>query len=470
MNKSHSLGSAKILTLLWKFSIPAIIGMLVNALYNVIDRIFIGQGVGKTALAGLAITFPISTVIMAFGMLVGIGAATLVSIKLGEKNKYEAEQILGTAVFLDIVISISIGILGIIFINPILKIFGASSQSLPYAREYIIIILAGAVFQNIGFGINNIIRSEGNPKVAMRTMIVGGLLNMILDPIFIFEHIKIGIISFNGLGLGIKGAAIATVISQTVNTILVMHYFLSQDSGSTLKLKKSSLKFSKKILLQIFSIGLSPFSMQIAASAVSAFYNKGLLKYGGDIAVAAMGIITSISMIIFMPIFGINQGVQPILGYNYGSKSYRRVKEALKLAIFSGIFIAFFGFIAVEFFPELLISLFSKNDPDLINLGAHGLRIDLMFLPIIGYQIVASNYFQAIGKAKISIFLSFLRQVIVLIPIIIILPKFLKLNGLWLSQPIADITAALITGYFLYKDIKELNGLEIYEKNKKALE
>jgi Na+-driven multidrug efflux pump len=238
-------------------------------------------------------------------------------------------------------------------------------------------------------------------------MIVGGLLNMILDPIFIFEHIKIGIISFNGLGLGIKGAAIATVISQTVNTILVMHYFLSQDSGSTLKLKKSSLKFSKKILLQIFSIGLSPFSMQIAASAVSAFYNKGLLKYGGDIAVAAMGIITSISMIIFMPIFGINQGVQPILGYNYGSKSYRRVKEALKLAIFSGIFIAFFGFIAVEFFPELLISLFSKNDPDLINLGAHGLRIDLMFLPIIGYQIVASNYFQAIGKAKYQFFLAF---------------------------------------------------------------
>ncbi|WMJ79142.1 MATE family efflux transporter [Clostridium sp. MB40-C1] len=449
MSKSNELGSTKISTLLWKFSIPAIVGMLVNALYNIVDRIFIGQGVGQTALAGLAITLPISTTIMAFGMLVGIGASTLISIKLGENNKKVAENILGTAVVLDILISGIVCVVGIIFINPILKTFGASSASLPYAKEYILIILAGAIFQNIGFGINNIIRSEGNPKIAMQTMIVGGLLNMILDPIFIFVF-----------KMGIKGAAIATVISETVNTILVIYYFTNKNSGSILKIRKSCLNLNFKTCIDIFSIGLSPFSMQLAASVVTVLYNKGLYTYGGDIAVAAMGIISSISMIIFMPIFGINQGVQPILGYNYGAKSYKRVKKAMQLAIISGITIASIGYIAVEFFPELLISLFSKNDMDLIKLTSRGLRIDLLVLPVVGYQIVSSNYFQAIGKAKISIFLSFLRQVIILIPIIIVLPKFLKLDGLWLSQPIADVAAALITGYFLYKDIKELNYLE----------
>ncbi|MCY6959106.1 MATE family efflux transporter [Clostridium brassicae] len=449
MSKSNELGNTKISTLLWKFSIPAIVGMMVNALYNIVDRIFIGQGVGQTALAGLAITLPISTTIMAFGMLVGIGASTLISIKLGENNKKAAENILGTAVILDILISGIVCVIGIIFINPILKTFGASTESLPYAKEYILIILAGAIFQNIGFGINNIIRSEGNPRTAMRTMIVGGLLNMVLDPIFIFVF-----------KMGIQGAAIATVISETVNTVLVIYYFTNKNSGSILKIKKSCLNLNFKTCIDIFSIGLSPFSMQIAASIVTVLYNKGLYTYGGDIAVAAMGIISSISMIIFMPIFGINQGVQPILGYNYGAKSYKRVKKAMQLAIISGVTIASIGYVVVELFPELLISLFSKNDMDLIKLTSRGLRIDLLVLPIVGYQIVSSNYFQAIGKAKISIFLSFLRQVIILIPIIIILPKFLKLDGLWLSQPIADIAAALITGYFLYKDIKELNYLE----------
>ncbi|MCY6485135.1 MATE family efflux transporter [Clostridium aestuarii] len=460
MDKSKELGTGKISSLLWKFSIPAIIGMMVNALYNIIDRIFIGQGVGSDAIAGLAITLPISTIIMAFGMLVGIGACTLVSIKLGEKKHKEAEQILGAAVLLDIIISGAVGILGVIFIKPILITFGASNVTFPYAKEYIIIILAGAVVQNIGFGINNIIRSEGNPKIAMRTMLVGGFLNIILDPLFIFDF---------GLGLGIKGAAIATVISETVNTILVMYYFINKNSGSILKLKKSTVKLNIQISAKIFAIGLSPFSMQIASSAVTALYNRGLYKYGGDIAVAAMGIIVSISLFVFMPIFGINQGVQPILGYNYGAKSYARVKDALKLAIYAGVGIGTIGFIAVEFFPEILISLFSRNNPELINLGARGLKIDLMFLPIIGYQIVASNYFQAIGKAKISIFLSFLRQVIVLIPIIIILPRYLHLDGLWFSQPIADIIAVFITGYFLYKDIKQLNNLQMSQETKKEL-
>lgn len=458
-DKSKQLETESIGKLLFKFSLPAIIGMIVNALYNIVDRMYIGhipQGIGAKSLAGVGITMPVSNIIMAFGMLVGIGSSTLVSIKLGQKNKKSAEKILATAVVLDIIISVLISVLGIIFLNPILKTFGAIGENLFYAREYIYIIILGCVFQNIGFGINNIIRSEGNPKFAMKTMLVGAIFNIILDPIFIFPSISILNIKILGLGLGIRGAAIATIISSTISSILVMYYFIGKNSGSTLKIKTHHLKIHMNTVSEIFSIGLSPFSMQLAASAVSVLYNRGLLKYGGNSAIAAMSIIVSISMMIFMPIFGINQGVQPILGYNYGAKSYDRVKKALKLAITSGICIASVGFIAVEFFPNLLFKAFSANVPDLITLGSHGIRIDLMFLPIIGYQIVASNYFQAIGKAKISIFLSFLRQVIVLIPIILILPKFLGLNGLWLSQPIADIVAAIITTYFLIKDMKTL--------------
>ncbi|KOA21507.1 multidrug export protein MepA [Clostridium homopropionicum DSM 5847] len=460
MDKSKQLETGSISSLLLKFSVPAIIGMLVNAFYNLVDRIYIGnmgQGIGEKALAGLGITMPIMTTIMAFGMLVGIGSSTIVSLKLGEKNKDKAEEILGLAVLLNFTISILISIIGLLFITPILKIFGADADSIFYAKQYIIVILSCTVFQNMGFGINNIIRSEGNPKIAMRTMLVGAFLNIILDPIFIFDF---------GLGLGIKGAAIATVISQIINTLLVLHYFTSKNSGSILKLKKSNLKFNYNLMLDIFSIGLSPFTMQLAASCVSILYNKGLLKYGGNSAVAAMSIIVSISMIIFMPIFGINQGVQPILGYNYGAKQYARVKKALRLAILSGIFIASLGFIAIEFFPKLIFKVFAKDAPELIELGSRGIRIDLMFLPIIGYQVIASNYFQAIGKAKISLFLSFLRQVIVLIPIILILPNFLGLTGLWLSQPIADVVAAILTSFFLYKGMKELKQLEKLELSK----
>ncbi|KGN01148.1 multidrug transporter MatE [Clostridium novyi A str. 4570] len=460
MDNSKELGIKSVGKLLIKFSIPAIIGMLVNALYNIVDRIYIGNipnGIGAKSLAGLGITLPLTTIIMAFGMLVGLGAATLISIKLGEGDKNYAEKILGQSVVLNIIISLIVSSIGLIFLTPILNIFGATGDNLFYAKEYISIILGGCVFQNLGFGINNSIRSEGNPKIAMRTMLVGALLNIILDPIFIFDSI------FNikiGLGLGIKGAAIATIISATANTALVFHYFTSKNSGSVLKIRKRNLKLTFKTCKDIFSIGLSPFSIQIANSAVVALYNMGLLKYGGNDAVAAMSIIASISTIIFMPIFGINQGVQPILGYNYGAKLYSRVIKAIKLAIICGISIASVGFIAVELFPHILFKAFAKDAPNLINLGCRGIRIDLILLPLVGYQIVTSNYFQAIGKAKISIFLSFLRQVIVLIPIIIILPKFLGLDGIWLSQPIADIAATLITSYFFIRDIKLLKRQE----------
>jgi Na+-driven multidrug efflux pump len=301
-------------------------------------------------------------------------------------------------------------------------------------------------------------------------MLVGAFLNVILDPIFMFDSLNIFGFKINiGLGLGIRGAAIATILSSSVTTVLVLHYFISKNSGSILKLKITSFKLDRKVALEILSIGLSPFSMQFAASAVSAFYNRGLLEYGGQTAVAAMSVISSIIMLILMPIFGINQGAQPILGYNYGAHQYHRVKKTLKLAIAAGISIASIGFIIVQFFPHILFMAFAKDAPELLKLGSQGIRIDLMFLPIIGYQVTAANYFQAIGKAKVSIFLGFLRQVIVLIPIILILPRFFGLTGLWLSQPIADIIAALLTSYFLYKEMIAIRHLEKFEKHKKEV-
>lgn len=448
MDRSKQLGEENIGKLLMKFSIPAIVGMLVNALYNVIDRVFIGQipgGVGKIALSGVTVTFPIATIILAFGMLVGIGTAALVSIKLGQQKKEQAEHILGNAFTLIILISIMVTVVGLIFLEPMLLKFGASSATLPYAKQYIIIILIGVIFQNVGFGLNNTIRSEGNPRIAMYTMLIGGVLNTILDPIFIFVF-----------HMGVRGAAIATVISQTVNTIWVLSYFFS--GKSVLKIRRKNLKLNAKVIKSIFAIGMSPFSMQIAASVVAIISNRSLAKYGGDLSIGAMGVITSTSMLVLMPIFGINQGCQPIIGYNYGAKKFDRVKHALKLAIIAATAITTTGFIIIQLIPKQLIGIFNK-DPELLAIGSHGIKIYLFMLPIIGFQIVSSSYFQAIGKAKVSIFLSLSRQVIILIPLLFILPRFFGLNGVWMSGPSADAISSILTGIFLFIEIKHLNQL-----------
>jgi putative MATE family efflux protein len=447
MDQTKELGTESIGKLLFKFSIPAITGMIVNALYNIVDRMYIGhiEGVGSYALSGLAITFPIAVIIMAFGMLVGIGASAVISIRLGEKNKEAAENILGNALVLITIISLVIGLLGLLFLNKLLVLFGASQNSIPYAKAYIQIILVGAVFQNVGFGINNIIRAEGNPKMAMLTMVFGAIINIVLDPILIFVF-----------HMGIQGAAIATIISQAFNTLWVLKYFTFKNSGSVLKIKKANLKLHKDIVKEIFAIGIAPFSMQVASSLVVILYNIGLYTYGGDLAIAAMGIISSISMLIFMPIFGISQGIQPIIGYNYGAKLYSRVLKVLKLATIAATCIAMIGFLCVQLFANQLMSVFVGNNADLVYLGARGIRIDLMFLPILGFQILGASYFQAINEAKTSMILSILRQVIVLIPLILILPVFFKLDGLWLSQPLADLIATALTAFFLYRSIKKL--------------
>ncbi|SKA96645.1 putative efflux protein, MATE family [Caloramator quimbayensis] len=443
MDRSKQLGEEKVGKLLLKFSIPAIVGMIVNALYNIVDRIFVGQGVGSLAISGIAITFPITTVIMAFGMLVGIGSAALVSIRLGQKRRDEAEEIVGNALVLLIIISSLLMIFGLIFERRILRSFGAGDAVIKYAQDYITIILSGVIFQSVGFGMNNLIRADANPKNAMFTMLIGAVTNTILDPVFIFVF-----------HMGIKGAAIATIISQALSAVWVLSYFFSK--RSMLKIHRKNLRLKKNIILSIFSIGMSPFSMQLAASVVTIILNRSLVKYGGDIAVAAMGIINSISMLILMPIFGINQGAQPIIGYNYGAQKYDRVKHTLKLAILAATTICTIGFVAVQLFPVAIISIFNRTDKELIKIGSNGLRIFLSMLPIIGFQIVSSNYFQAVGKPKHSMFLSLSRQVIILIPLLLILPRIFKLKGVWLAGPTADFLSSLLTATFLMFEIRNL--------------
>ena len=445
MDRSRQLGEEKIGKLLLQFSIPAIVGMMVNAMYNVVDKLFISRGVGSLAMGGIFIGQPLSLILMAFSMLIGIGGNALVSIKLGEKKDKEAEIILGNSFLLLLLISTTVSIVSLIFLEPLLKLFGASQSILPYSIDYMKIILLGAPIQSIGFGLNNFIRGEGNPKIAMGTMLIGAILNTILDPIFIFV--------FN---MGVQGAAIATVISQVVSSVWVLSYFTGNKSH--LKIKKENIKLQSYIVKDIISIGLAPFSMQIAASIVTVLLNNNLQKYGGDIATSSMAAINSITMMILMPIFGVNQGAQPIIGYNYGAKKYNRVKSALKSAILFATIIASIGFILTQTIPEKLIGLFGKDEKELIAVGSKAMRIYLSMLPIIGFQIVSSNYFQATGKPKQAMLLSLSRQVIVLIPALIILPRLFQLNGVWMAGPVSDLIASIITAIFIIKDLKQLDS------------
>jgi putative MATE family efflux protein len=442
MEHSKQLGEEKVSKLLFKFSIPAITGMLVNALYNVVDRIFVGQGVGKDAIAGITIGFPLMIVMMAFGMLIGIGASSLVSIRMGEHKKAEAELIVGNALTLMTVISIGLTILGLIYIDPLLTAFGASARVLPYAKAYFAIILYGGVFQGIGFGMNNCIRAEGNPKIAMITMLIGAIINTILDPLFIYTF-----------KMGIAGAAWATIISMTVSTLWVLYYYLS--GQSTLRLHTANLKLKAEVVGKIFAIGSAPFAMQLAASGITLVLNQALVRHGGDLAISAMGIVNSILMLILMPVFGINQGAQPIIGYNYGAQQFDRVKKTLKLAGGAATLVTTFGFIMVQLFSRETIQMFNR-EPDLVGLGAAALRTFLIFLPIIGFQIVGANYFQAVGKPKPAMILSLSRQVLFLLPAIIFLPKHFGLQGVFWAGPTADLLSSIVTGVWLFYELRHL--------------
>ena len=449
MSNQKHLGDAPIGKLLLQYSIPAIIGMVVNALYNIVDRMFIGNipNIGSLAITGVGITMPIMTIILAFGMLIGIGATANISLNLGKGNRPTAEKLLGNAFTLSIIVGLAIAIVGTICANPILNLFGASENTLFYAKEYLNIILLGCTFNILSFSLNSTVRADGNPKMSSFTMVIGCGTNIILDYVFIFI-----------LNLGVKGAALATIISQAITFFIILYYYTI--GNSNLKLKVENFKLKKHLVTMTFAIGIAPFATQIANSLVQVIANNALKTYGSDLAIGAMTVISSLNIIFMMPIFGINQGCQPIIGFNYGAKKYERAKEAFKYATIAACVICIIGFISIQCFPTQIISLFN-NDPELTTLAIKGIRIYLLMMPVVGINIVATSYYQSIGKAKISMFVSLLRQVILLIPFTIILPKFIGLDGVWAAGACADSLSVIITLVLLKKEFKQLDKMQL---------
>jgi putative MATE family efflux protein len=445
---SKDLEEKNIGGLMWKFFWPAFIGVFANALYNIVNRIFIGRGVGSEALSGLSVVFPIMILVMAFGMLIGVGAGARISISMGKKDYNFAERVLGNSFVLMVMVGILVSIIGFVIKTPLLKSFGANERTIGYAQQYLNIILLGSVFQIVGFSLNSIIRSEGNPRIAMISMIISAGLNVILDPIFIF-----------GFGMGVRGAALGTVISQFVLTVWVLRHFLTK--RGVLQLKFSNMRLEPAIIWQIVTIGMSPFAMQVAGSYIQATYNTQLIKYSSDIATGAMGIINSVAILIVMSIISINMASQPIIGFNYGAANYKRVRQTWNIGLIAATIVASTAFLFVELFPGAIVHLFNTTDPELYRICKTGIRIFILMLPLVGFQIICSNYFQSIGKAKISLFLTLLRQVIVLLPLLMILPRFWGINGIWFASPISDFISTCVVLIFFRIERHKLHLLEI---------
>ncbi|MDO9634611.1 MAG: MATE family efflux transporter [Paludibacter sp.] len=442
---TNILSTERIGKLIWKYSIPSIVGMVVMSVYNIVDRIFIGQGVGALAISGLALTFPFMILLMAFGMLIGAGASSRISITLGENNTEKAEKILGNALTLTLLISGAVSLITYIFMGDLLRFFGGTDQTIQYAEEYMQIIVPAAVFSALNFGFNNIMRASGFPKKAMYTMLISAVINLLLDALFIFVF-----------DWGIKGAAWATVIAYLSGTIWVLIHFTLPISQIRFHLKY--LRLDKKIVNSILSIGMSPFSMQLAASLVMILVNSTLIKYGGDLAIGAYGIINSLLILVIMVVLGLNQGTQPVVGFNFGAGLYDRMFKTVKIAIIVATLLTSLGFVFGIFFADFSVRLFTTDD-ELIQIASNALRIAIIMFPLVGFQIVISNFFQSIGKAKISIFLSLTRQFIFLIPAILILPLFYDLNGAWAAMPVADGLSAFVAAITFYNFYKNFKGL-----------
>ena len=433
----------KIWRLIVKYSVPAILAMMVTSLYNTVDRAFIGsmKDVGALAISGLGVTMPILTILGAFCVGLAVGGSTNIAIKLGEGNKEEAEKSLGNTIAIELLVGIVMMIISIFYLEDILYFFGASNDTIKYSMDYMSVIMCGAWFNLPGFAMNSAIRAEGNPKFASNMMIIGCLLNLILDPIFIF-----------GFNMGIKGAALGTVICQLVICLWSGYYFTL--GKSNLKLKLKNIRIESKIIKGIVVIALTPFCMELASGFIHLITNKVLKLYGGDLAIGAMTAITSINLLFLMPVYGISQGMQTIIAYNYGAKQFDRAKKALSIGILGAAGILSFGLIAILLFLKQFISIFTK-DARLMELALNGISIYSLTLPAIGICILGTVYFQSIGSAKKSIVLSLLRQVIVFIQLILIVPKYFGLNGVWAAQPLADIVSMIIIGLFLIKEFKD---------------
>ena len=429
------LGTKPVGKLLMQYAIPAIIAMTASSLYNMVDSIFIGQGVGAMAISGLAITFPFMNLSAAFGAAIGVGASTLMSVKLGQKDYRTAENILGTTITLNIIIGVTFGAICLMFLDPILRFFGASVQTIVYARDYMEIILLGNAITHLYFGMNAVLRSASKPRHAMYATMFTVVLNTILDPLFIWTF-----------GLGIRGAAYATVLSQFV--ALIWQFWIFSNPKELIRLKREIYSLRGDLVKNIIGIGISPFSMNVCACMVVIFINNQLVRFGGDMSVGAFGIANRIVFIFVMFVMGINQGMQPIAGYNYGAQKLDRMMQVVKLSIIAATAIMILGWFLAMLAPRQCVSLFT-TDQHLIDTTVHGMRRMMVMLPIVGYQMVITNFFQCIGKVKISIFLSMSRQLLFLLPALALLPMWVGLDGVWLAQPVSDLIASVVTAWIM---------------------
>ena len=451
-----ALGTENIGKLLMQYAVPAIIAMTASSLYNIVDSIFIGHGVGAMALSGLALTFPLMNLAAAFGSLVGVGASTLISVKLGQRDYDTAQTVLGNVLVLNVLFGLGFTVLVLPFLDPVLYFFGGSEQTVPYARDFMQIILLGNVVTHMYLGLNAVLRASGHPKEAMYATIATVVVNVILAPDFIFVF-----------DWGIRGAATATVLAQTISLMWQLRLF--NNPNELLHFRKGIYRLRRNIVTGSLAIGLAPFLMNVAACFIVILINQGLKKYGGDLAIGAFGIANRLSFIIVMIVMGLNQGMQPIAGYNFGAQLYDRVTQVLKKTIIYATVVTTVGFAVCMFFPHLVVSIFT-TDAELVEISAYGLRIVVLFFPIIGFQMVTTNFFQSIGMASKAIFLSLSRQLLFLLPGLLFLPHLFDNMGwdgswgVWFSMPLSDLLASLVAAVMLIRQFRIFRAA--HERNK----
>ena len=445
------LGTERIRKLLMQYAVPAVVAMTASSLYNMVDSIFIGHGVGPLAISGLALTFPLMNLAAAFGSLVGVGAATLISMRLGQRDYETAQRVLGNVLVLNLIIGIAFGLAALLFLDPILYFFGASEATIGYAREYMTVILLGNVVTHMYLGLNSVLRASGHPRKSMYATINTVVINTVLDPIFIY-----------GFGWGIRGAAIATVLAQVIS--LVWQLRILSNKQELLHFRRGIYRLRKKIVRDMLAIGMSPFLMNLTACFIVILINKGLKTYGGDLMIGAYGIVNRLAFVFVMIVMGVNQGMQPIAGYNFGAQQYDRVLRVLKLTIVCAVGITTAGFLVGEFAPRLAVSLFT-SDEELIRLSVEGMRIVFVFFPIIGFQMVATNFFQSIGMAGKAIFMSLSRQLLFLMPGLLFLPRFFEVStpwdgswGVWCAMPLSDFLATVVAFFMLTHQLRKFRA------------
>ena len=441
------LGTKPVGRLLWQYAAPAIVAMVASSLYNIVDSIFIGQGVGALAISGLAITFPFMNLSAAVGACIGVGASTYLSVKLGQKDYSMAQRILGTSLVLKIVTGIIFGALGILFLDPILYFFGATENTISYARDYMLVILLGNVFTHLYFGMNALLRATAKPRQAMYATLFTVALNTVLDPLFIYTF-----------RMGIQGAALATILAQFI--AMCWQLWLFSNPKELIHFRRGIYGLDKTIIRNILAIGISPFSMNACACIIVIIINTALVRHGGDLAVGAYGIANRIGFLFFMIVMGINQGMQPIAGYNYGARQWDRMLHVLKLSMIFATLVMTIGWLVGELLPYPCARLFTR-DEELIAIAARGIRINMLVFPMIGSQAVITNFFQSIGKAKISIFLSLSRQMIFLLPLLIILPPIMGVDGVWVALPASDTVAFIVTWIIMIRYMRRFREMKV---------